>query len=61
MDSVFVCLCIWKVRKGATGAKCGLVFAYKEANPFDAEKHFDRFKKFDSWDYDDYKDFVQDK
>uniref|UniRef100_A0A8C5C4J4 Zinc finger ZZ-type and EF-hand domain containing 1 n=1 Tax=Gadus morhua TaxID=8049 RepID=A0A8C5C4J4_GADMO len=49
-----------KVRKGATGAKCGLVFAYKEANPFDAEKHFDRFKKFDLWDYDDYKDFVQD-
>ncbi|CAL8364108.1 unnamed protein product [Lota lota] len=49
-----------KVRKGATGAKCGLVFAYKEADPFDAERHFERFKKYDSWDYDDYKEFVQD-
>ncbi|CAL8266701.1 unnamed protein product [Merluccius merluccius] len=49
-----------KVRKGPTGAKCGLVFAYKEADPFDAEKHFERFKKYDSWDYDDYKEFVQD-
>uniref|UniRef100_A0A4W6ECK7 Zinc finger ZZ-type and EF-hand domain containing 1 n=1 Tax=Lates calcarifer TaxID=8187 RepID=A0A4W6ECK7_LATCA len=45
-----------KVRKGAIGAKCGLVFAYKEEDPFDAEKHFKRFKKYDSWDYKDYKD-----
>lgn len=50
-----------KVRKGAIGAKCGLVFAYKEEDPFDAEKHFRRFKKYDSWDYKDYKEFVQDK
>uniref|UniRef100_A0A7N6B3A3 Zinc finger, ZZ-type with EF hand domain 1 n=1 Tax=Anabas testudineus TaxID=64144 RepID=A0A7N6B3A3_ANATE len=50
-----------KVRKGAIGAKCGLVFAYKEDDPFDAEKHFKRFKKYDAWDYKDYKDFVQDK
>ncbi|XP_033954459.1 zinc finger ZZ-type and EF-hand domain-containing protein 1 [Pseudochaenichthys georgianus] len=49
-----------KVRKGAIGAKCGLVFAYKEDNPFDAEKHFKRFKKYDSWVYKDYKEFVQD-
>ncbi|KAJ3588924.1 hypothetical protein NHX12_009777 [Muraenolepis orangiensis] len=49
-----------KVRKGATGAKCGLVFAYKEADPFEAEKHFERFKKYDVWDYDDYKEFVHD-
>uniref|UniRef100_A0A4W6EG63 Zinc finger ZZ-type and EF-hand domain containing 1 n=1 Tax=Lates calcarifer TaxID=8187 RepID=A0A4W6EG63_LATCA len=49
-----------KVRKGAIGAKCGLVFAYKEEDPFDAEKHFKRFKKYDSWDYKDYKEFVQD-
>uniref|UniRef100_A0A8D3C8S4 Zinc finger ZZ-type and EF-hand domain containing 1 n=1 Tax=Scophthalmus maximus TaxID=52904 RepID=A0A8D3C8S4_SCOMX len=49
-----------KVRKGAIGAKCGLVFAYKEENPFDAEKHFKRFKKYDAWDYKDYKEFVQD-
>ncbi|XP_026226589.1 zinc finger ZZ-type and EF-hand domain-containing protein 1 isoform X1 [Anabas testudineus] len=49
-----------KVRKGAIGAKCGLVFAYKEDDPFDAEKHFKRFKKYDAWDYKDYKDFVQD-
>ncbi|XP_023145659.2 zinc finger ZZ-type and EF-hand domain-containing protein 1 [Amphiprion ocellaris] len=49
-----------KVRKGAIGAKCGLVFAYKEDDPFDAEKHFKRFKKYDAWDYKDYKEFVQD-
>ncbi|XP_010745158.2 zinc finger ZZ-type and EF-hand domain-containing protein 1 isoform X1 [Larimichthys crocea] len=49
-----------KVRKGAIGAKCGLVFAYKEEGPFDAEKHFKRFKKYDSWDHKDYKEFVQD-
>ncbi|KAK5859119.1 hypothetical protein PBY51_003209 [Eleginops maclovinus] len=49
-----------KVRKGAIGAKCGLVFAYKEDDPFDAEKHFKRFKKYDLWDYKEYKDFVQD-
>ncbi|XP_029956401.1 zinc finger ZZ-type and EF-hand domain-containing protein 1 [Salarias fasciatus] len=49
-----------KVRKGAIGAKCGLVFAYKDEDPFDAEKHFKRFKKYDVWDYTDYKDFVQD-
>ncbi|KAM4620940.1 zinc finger ZZ-type and EF-hand domain-containing protein 1 [Polymixia lowei] len=49
-----------KVRKGAIGAKCGLVFAYKEGDPFDAEKHFKRFKKYDLWDFKDYKEFVQD-
>ncbi|XP_008426375.1 zinc finger ZZ-type and EF-hand domain-containing protein 1 isoform X2 [Poecilia reticulata] len=49
-----------KVRKGAIGAKCGLVFAYMEEESFDAEKHFKRFKKYDSWNYKDYKEFVQD-
>ncbi|CDQ81499.1 unnamed protein product [Oncorhynchus mykiss] len=49
-----------KVRKGAIGAKCGLVFAYSEGDTFDAEKHFKRFKKYDSWNYKDYKEFVQD-
>ncbi|XP_026183286.1 zinc finger ZZ-type and EF-hand domain-containing protein 1 isoform X3 [Mastacembelus armatus] len=49
-----------KVRKGAIGAKCGLVFAYKEEDPFDAEKHFKRFKKYDAWNYKDYKEFIQD-
>ncbi|XP_015252043.1 PREDICTED: zinc finger ZZ-type and EF-hand domain-containing protein 1-like isoform X1 [Cyprinodon variegatus] len=49
-----------KVRKGAIGAKCGLVFAYMEDDSFDAEKHFKRFKKYDSWNYKDYKEFVQD-
>nr|XP_049597636.1 zinc finger ZZ-type and EF-hand domain-containing protein 1 isoform X2 [Syngnathus scovelli] len=48
------------VRKGAIGAKCGLVFAYKDDEPFDAAKHFKRFKKYDTWDYKDYKKFVQD-
>ncbi|KAF7655072.1 hypothetical protein LDENG_00061510 [Lucifuga dentata] len=49
-----------KVRKGAIGAKCGLVFAYKDEEPFDAEKHLKRFKKYDTWDFKDYKEFVQD-
>ncbi|KAJ8343042.1 hypothetical protein SKAU_G00329700 [Synaphobranchus kaupii] len=49
-----------KVRKGAIGAKCGLVFAYNEADSFDADKHFKRFKKYDSWDYKNYKEFVKD-
>uniref|UniRef100_H3CSZ8 Zinc finger ZZ-type and EF-hand domain containing 1 n=1 Tax=Tetraodon nigroviridis TaxID=99883 RepID=H3CSZ8_TETNG len=48
-----------KVRKGAIGAKCGLVFAYMEENAFDAAKHFQRFNKYDAWDYKDYKEFVQ--
>lgn len=50
-----------KVRKGAIGAKCGLVFAYMEENAFDAEKHFQRFNKYDAWDYKDYREFVQKK
>lgn len=54
-------VCVIKVRKGAIGAKCGLVFAYKEEDPFDAEKHFKRFKKYDTWDYKDYKEYVQDR
>lgn len=49
-----------KVRKGAIGAKCGLVFAYKEDDPFNAERHYKRFHKYDTWDYKDYKKFVQD-
>lgn len=54
--------CVFQqVRKGAIGAKCGLVFAYSEGDTFDAEKHFKRFKKYDSWNYKDYKEFVQDK
>uniref|UniRef100_A0A673IS37 Zinc finger ZZ-type and EF-hand domain-containing protein 1-like n=1 Tax=Sinocyclocheilus rhinocerous TaxID=307959 RepID=A0A673IS37_9TELE len=50
-----------KVRKGAIGAKCGLMFAYNDSEAFDADKHFKRFKKYDSWDYKDYKEFVQDR
>uniref|UniRef100_A0A8C9TVL8 Zinc finger ZZ-type and EF-hand domain containing 1 n=1 Tax=Scleropages formosus TaxID=113540 RepID=A0A8C9TVL8_SCLFO len=48
-----------KVRKGAIGAKCGLVFAYNEGDAFDADKHFKRFKKYDSWNFKDYKEFVK--
>lgn len=50
-----------QVRKGAIGAKCGLLFAYNDSEPFDADKHFKRFKKYDSWDHKDYKEFVQDR
>uniref|UniRef100_A0AAY5EHD3 Zinc finger, ZZ-type with EF hand domain 1 n=1 Tax=Electrophorus electricus TaxID=8005 RepID=A0AAY5EHD3_ELEEL len=49
-----------KVRKGAIGAKCGLVFAYNDPDAFDADKHFKRFRKYDSWSFKDYKEFVQD-
>ncbi|KAI5089285.1 zinc finger ZZ-type and EF-hand domain-containing protein 1 isoform X2, partial [Silurus meridionalis] len=50
-----------KVRKGAIGAKCGLVFAYNDSEVFDADKHFKKFRKYDSWDFKDYKEFVKDK
>ncbi len=50
-----------QVRKGAIGAKCGLMFAYNDSEAFDADKHFKRFKKYDGWDYKDYKEFVQDR
>ncbi len=50
-----------QVRKGAIGAKCGLMFAYNDNEAFDADKHFKRFKKYDGWDYKDYKEFVQDR
>ncbi|XP_053474575.1 zinc finger ZZ-type and EF-hand domain-containing protein 1 isoform X2 [Ictalurus furcatus] len=50
-----------KVRKGAIGAKCGLVFTYNDSDVFDADKHFKKFRKYDSWDFNDYKEFVQDK
>ncbi|XP_060768529.1 zinc finger ZZ-type and EF-hand domain-containing protein 1 isoform X2 [Neoarius graeffei] len=50
-----------KVRKGAIGAKCGLVFAYNDSEAFDADKHFKKFRKYDTWDFKDYKEFVQDK
>ncbi|XP_066513503.1 zinc finger ZZ-type and EF-hand domain-containing protein 1 [Hoplias malabaricus] len=50
-----------KVRKGAIGAKCGLVFSYNDTEQFDADRHFKMFKKYDSWDFKDYKEFVQEK
>ncbi|XP_047665094.1 zinc finger ZZ-type and EF-hand domain-containing protein 1 isoform X2 [Tachysurus fulvidraco] len=50
-----------KVRKGAIGAKCGLVFTYNDSEAFDADKHFKKFRKYDSWDFKDYKEFIQDK
>lgn len=55
------CVPTLQVRKGAIGAKCGLVFAYNDSEAFDADKHFKRFKKYDSWDNKDYKEFVQDR
>ncbi|XP_076867897.1 LOW QUALITY PROTEIN: zinc finger ZZ-type and EF-hand domain-containing protein 1 [Brachyhypopomus gauderio] len=50
-----------KVRKGAIGAKCGLVFTYNDPEAFDADRHFKRFRKYDSWSFKDYKEFVQNK
>ncbi|MGH0151979.1 UNVERIFIED_CONTAM: hypothetical protein FKN15_040264 [Acipenser sinensis] len=49
-----------KVRKGPIGAKCGLVFAYNDgAGKFDAEQHFKRFEKYDTWGLQEYRQFLK--
>ncbi|KAG9492570.1 hypothetical protein GDO78_000848 [Eleutherodactylus coqui] len=46
-----------RVRRGAIGAKCGLVFAYNSSEKFHAEEHFQRFEKYDSWKLSDFRHF----
>ncbi|XP_058857578.1 zinc finger ZZ-type and EF-hand domain-containing protein 1-like isoform X1 [Acipenser ruthenus] len=49
-----------KVRKGPIGAKCGLVFAYNDGTgKFDAEQHFKRFEKYDTWGLQEYRQFLK--
>ncbi|XP_069470819.1 zinc finger ZZ-type and EF-hand domain-containing protein 1 isoform X2 [Ambystoma mexicanum] len=51
-----------KVRKGAIGAKCGLVFAFNSTkDKFHAEDHFKRFEKYDTWKMKEFKQFVKNR
>ncbi|XP_032934073.2 zinc finger ZZ-type and EF-hand domain-containing protein 1 isoform X2 [Catharus ustulatus] len=49
-----------KVRRGAIGAQCGLVFAYNGATEkFHAEEHFRRFERYDKWKLREFKQFLK--
>ncbi|KFU95910.1 Zinc finger ZZ-type and EF-hand domain-containing protein 1, partial [Chaetura pelagica] len=49
-----------KVRRGAIGAQCGLVFAYNCASEkFHAEEHFKRFESYDKWKLREFKQFLK--
>ncbi|NXU59508.1 ZZEF1 protein, partial [Turnix velox] len=49
-----------KVRRGAIGAQCGLVFAYNSASEkFHAEEHFKRFESYDKWKLQEFKQFLK--
>ncbi|XP_015736084.1 zinc finger ZZ-type and EF-hand domain-containing protein 1 isoform X1 [Coturnix japonica] len=49
-----------KVRRGAIGAQCGLVFAYNSASEkFHAEEHFKRFESYDKWKLKEFKQFLK--
>ncbi|XP_027737886.1 zinc finger ZZ-type and EF-hand domain-containing protein 1 [Empidonax traillii] len=51
-----------KVRKGAIGAQCGLVFAYNGAShKFHAEEHFKRFQSYDKWKLREFKQFLKNR
>ncbi|KAG8587385.1 hypothetical protein GDO81_005650 [Engystomops pustulosus] len=50
-----------RVRRGAIGAKCGLVFAYNSSERFHAEEHFQRFEKYDAWKLSDFRHFVKER
>ncbi|KAM8975776.1 zinc finger ZZ-type and EF-hand domain-containing protein 1 [Pelodytes ibericus] len=50
-----------RVRRGAIGAKCGLVFAYNSPDKFHAEEHFKRFEKYDSWKLSEFRQFVKER
>ncbi|XP_069827246.1 zinc finger ZZ-type and EF-hand domain-containing protein 1 [Dendropsophus ebraccatus] len=50
-----------RVRRGAIGAKCGLVFAYNSPEKFHAEEHFQRFEKYDLWKLSDFRHFVKER
>ncbi|XP_074153872.1 zinc finger ZZ-type and EF-hand domain-containing protein 1 isoform X2 [Sminthopsis crassicaudata] len=49
-----------KVRRGGIGAQCGLVFAYNAPSErFQAEEHFQRFEKYDTWRLPEYRQFLK--
>ncbi|XP_042194365.1 zinc finger ZZ-type and EF-hand domain-containing protein 1 [Callorhinchus milii] len=51
-----------KVHNGAKGAKCGLVFAYNDKEEtFDAEKHLQRFEKYNKWKLQEFRQFVKER
>lgn len=51
-----------RVRRGGIGAKCGLVFAYNHnCRGFQAEEHFKRFEKYDTWKLPELKQFIKDR
>uniref|UniRef100_A0A8B9J2G1 Zinc finger ZZ-type and EF-hand domain containing 1 n=1 Tax=Amazona collaria TaxID=241587 RepID=A0A8B9J2G1_9PSIT len=51
-----------KVRRGAIGAQCGLVFAYNSASEkFHAEEHFKRFESYDKWKLREFKQFLKNR
>ncbi|XP_075051075.1 zinc finger ZZ-type and EF-hand domain-containing protein 1 isoform X2 [Mixophyes fleayi] len=50
-----------RVRRGAIGAKCGLVFAYNSSEKFHAEEHFRRYEKFDTWKLPEFRQFVKER
>ena len=55
-------ICVFQqVRKGAIGAKCGLVFAYSEGDTFDAENKFKCFNNKDAWTKRTSMSFFQDR
>ncbi|XP_066491104.1 LOW QUALITY PROTEIN: zinc finger ZZ-type and EF-hand domain-containing protein 1 [Tiliqua scincoides] len=49
-----------KVRRGAIGARCGLVFAYNSpSEKFHADEHFKRFDSYDKWKLEDFQHFLK--
>ncbi|OCT92341.1 zinc finger ZZ-type and EF-hand domain-containing protein 1 [Xenopus laevis] len=50
-----------RVRRGAIGAKCGLIFAYNSSEKFHAEEHFKQFEKYDTWKLPEFKQFLKER
>ncbi|XP_067393967.1 zinc finger ZZ-type and EF-hand domain-containing protein 1 isoform X2 [Emydura macquarii macquarii] len=51
-----------KVRKGAIGAQCGLVFAYNSSSEkFHAEEHFKKFESYDKWTVQEFRQFLKNR
>ncbi|KAL7987036.1 hypothetical protein Chor_005955 [Crotalus horridus] len=49
-----------KVRRGAIGARCGLVFAYNSSSDkFHADEHFKRFESYDKWKLEEFRCFLK--
>uniref|UniRef100_A0A7M4EG06 Zinc finger ZZ-type and EF-hand domain containing 1 n=1 Tax=Crocodylus porosus TaxID=8502 RepID=A0A7M4EG06_CROPO len=51
-----------KVRRGAIGAQCGLVFSYSSSSEkFNAEEHFKRFERYDKWKLQEFRQFLKNR